>query len=380
MECLVRAPCRRLLSSRSPSPWNALRCLRSPSAVNGHEIKLDGYRCQAVHTLHGLQLFSRNGKDLSRKFPRLLPELTRGIPLSAVVDGELCALDEQGRPSFNLLQNYSGITPPHLVFYAFDLLAIDGESLLQHTLRKRRERLARTLIEGAHLQLSGDSDSLEAMLRLRLPCSADDLLTQGSEAGRYSAEAVFLAAFFGAVFFAEPFGRPRRSAGASTAAPPAINSRACCHCAICASIVARISSVCIDASCPAYLLRNVLDPFSMRVNIFNGYVIDFQPSADRLRIYPKPSSEARATPRRRLRKPGPGWQTAEFRLFHPEPGWKKEGKAPVLHWGPVIQERPCFVPNLTGSSCRALYKSPDRAGNSSSFRRALPALGWKLRY
>ena len=114
--------------------------------------------------LDGLQLFSRNGKDLNRQFPRLLPELTRGIPLSAVVDGELCALDEQGRPCFNLLQNYGGITPPHLVFYTFDLLAIDGESLLQFSLRKRRQRLAQTLIEGPHLQLSGDCDSLEAML------------------------------------------------------------------------------------------------------------------------------------------------------------------------------------------------------------------------
>ncbi len=128
-----------------------------------YEIKFDGYRAQAVHTLNGLRLFSRNGKDFNAKFSVLVPPLTRAIPLSAAVDGELCALDEQGRPDFSLLQNAPGNGAP-LVFYAFDLLALDGEDLRGKPLRERRRRLTRSLIESPQVQLSADADALDAML------------------------------------------------------------------------------------------------------------------------------------------------------------------------------------------------------------------------
>ena len=110
-----------------------------------------------------MRLFSRNGKDFNAKLPALVPSLTRAIPLSAAVDGELRALDEHGRPDFSLLQNAPSNGAP-LVFYAFDLLAIDGENLCGKPLRERRRRLASSLIESPQVQLSADAEALDAML------------------------------------------------------------------------------------------------------------------------------------------------------------------------------------------------------------------------
>jgi bifunctional non-homologous end joining protein LigD len=105
-----------------------------------YEPKWDGYR--AIVTVSGgeARLRSRNGNDLTERFR----ELARAIPLAvrsadAVLDGEVCALDEGGLSRFSLLQEGSG----KLVLVAFDVLEIDSESLLDEPLRERRERLAR---------------------------------------------------------------------------------------------------------------------------------------------------------------------------------------------------------------------------------------------
>ena len=67
------------------------------------EIKLDGYRAIAVKD-GTVAFFSRHKKSLGKKFPHIVEALA-GLPGKTVVDGELVALDDRGRPKFNLLQN-----------------------------------------------------------------------------------------------------------------------------------------------------------------------------------------------------------------------------------------------------------------------------------
>src|SRR6202040_1438737 len=95
------------------------------------EVKLDGYRALAVKFGTGVTLFSRRRKSLNRQFPYVVEALAN-LPEGTVVDGELVAIDDSGRPDFNLLQNFrSEATRIH--YYVFDLLCWKGRTL--HTLR-----------------------------------------------------------------------------------------------------------------------------------------------------------------------------------------------------------------------------------------------------
>ena len=69
------------------------------------EIKLDGYRAVAVKSGDAVTLYSRNRKILNKRFPYIVQPL-RELPDGTVVDGEIVALDDDGRPVFNLLQNF----------------------------------------------------------------------------------------------------------------------------------------------------------------------------------------------------------------------------------------------------------------------------------
>src|SRR6267143_6051197 len=84
------------------------------------EIKLDGYRALAVKSGTGITLFSRRRKSLNRQFPYVVEALA-DLPAGTVVDGEVVAMDERGRPDFNLLQNFRA-EASRLQYYVFDLL------------------------------------------------------------------------------------------------------------------------------------------------------------------------------------------------------------------------------------------------------------------
>ncbi len=106
------------------------------------EVKWDGYR--ALCRIRGgeAELWSRTGKDLTSRFgtiARALPHALRSP--DCVVDGEICALDEQGKPSFSLMQRGAG----SLVIELFDLLELDGNPLLDLPLSERRSRLSALL-------------------------------------------------------------------------------------------------------------------------------------------------------------------------------------------------------------------------------------------
>ena len=103
------------------------------------EAKWDGYRL-LVDADHGqVRLRSRNGRDLTAEFPQLRSLATGLSDHRAVLDGEVVALDESGVPSFSEMQNRARAT--RIEFRAFDVLHLDGRSLLRATYRDRRKLL-----------------------------------------------------------------------------------------------------------------------------------------------------------------------------------------------------------------------------------------------
>src|SRR5262249_40363923 len=107
--------------------------------VWAYELKLDGYRAIAIKVNGRVQLRSRNNKDFNRKYPVVVEGLA-ALPDETVVDGEIVALDDSGRPSFTLLQNYGSSNVP-ICYYLFDLLVLSGRDVMSEPLTVRRELL-----------------------------------------------------------------------------------------------------------------------------------------------------------------------------------------------------------------------------------------------
>ena len=104
-----------------------------------YEIKFDGYRALALKEAGNVKLYSRNRKLLNERFPALVQAL-EAVSGDFVIDGEIVALDDEGRPSFQRLQN--SLSPSSEVhFYAFDLLHRERAKLLSAPLESRREQL-----------------------------------------------------------------------------------------------------------------------------------------------------------------------------------------------------------------------------------------------
>jgi len=103
-----------------------------------YELKLDGYRTLAIRSGKHVQLRSRNNKDLGGRFRGVVAGLAE-LTDETVIDGEVVALDDSGRPSFNSLQNYAAGHP--IFYYAFDLLVLERRDLRSEPLAMRRELL-----------------------------------------------------------------------------------------------------------------------------------------------------------------------------------------------------------------------------------------------
>jgi len=126
------------------------------------EVKFDGYRALGYVRGGECRLVSRNGNDLTGRFPALARDVAKAVKSPhAVVDGEVCRLDAHGRSSFSELQQGSG----PLVYYAFDLLELDGASLVDLPLTDRKARLGE-LLDGRvrSVRLSESFDDGEALL------------------------------------------------------------------------------------------------------------------------------------------------------------------------------------------------------------------------
>src|SRR5437867_3845035 len=102
-----------------------------PSGADwSYEVKWDGYRAQIVKNGAAVSLASRNLKIITRQFPTVAAAAARLAAHTALIDGEIVALDAHGRPSFQALHHWS-LGGFSLVYYAFDLLHLDGRDLMR---------------------------------------------------------------------------------------------------------------------------------------------------------------------------------------------------------------------------------------------------------
>jgi bifunctional non-homologous end joining protein LigD len=111
-----------------------------------YELKFDGIRALAIKNGRTIQLISRNEKKLNDRFPEIALAAAEFDADECVVDGEIVAMDEEGRSSFQLLQRaeLDGKDAP-LAFYVFDLLQFNGHSLINVPLTLRKEVLMRVI-------------------------------------------------------------------------------------------------------------------------------------------------------------------------------------------------------------------------------------------
>jgi bifunctional non-homologous end joining protein LigD len=105
-----------------------------------YELKYDGYRILAMKSGTDVRLASRNHQDWTVEFAAVAADVAKLAIPAGVLDGEVCALDANGRPSFQLLQNRA--RGARLAYFVFDLLHADGEDLRALPLEERRRRLA----------------------------------------------------------------------------------------------------------------------------------------------------------------------------------------------------------------------------------------------
>ena len=111
-----------------------------------YELKLDGYRTLVMKKRGAVTLFSRRGNDFTRRFSVIAGAFSF-LPDDTIVDGEVVALDDQGRPSFSALQKFT-YAPGSLYFYAFDLLVFKGKDVRKLPLSQRRVLLEKHALQG----------------------------------------------------------------------------------------------------------------------------------------------------------------------------------------------------------------------------------------
>jgi DNA ligase D-like protein (predicted ligase) len=121
-------------------PMECLAVSKLPDTANWlWEVKIDGYRAVAVKAADSVNLFSRTKNSFNSKFSYIVEALA-DMPPATVIDGEIVAIDDQGRPNFNLLQNIrTGASRIH--FYVFDLLCLRNRDTTKLPLIERRELL-----------------------------------------------------------------------------------------------------------------------------------------------------------------------------------------------------------------------------------------------
>jgi bifunctional non-homologous end joining protein LigD len=156
-------------------PMKALLTERLPKGEGWiYEIKFDGIRAVAVKRGNEVRLVSRTAKDFTAKYPELARALQNLPAREAVLDGEVVALDSEGRSSFQLLQSWqtAGAQKPSLFYYVFDLLNADGKDFTGLPLLKRKA-MAKQLVDGVapairySAAIKGDPDRLVREMKTR---------------------------------------------------------------------------------------------------------------------------------------------------------------------------------------------------------------------
>ncbi|HEV2470013.1 MAG TPA: non-homologous end-joining DNA ligase [Candidatus Sulfotelmatobacter sp.] len=128
------------------------------------EIKWDGYRAVAFIQNESVRLVSRNQNELTARYPELKDMAKALKAKNAIIDGEVVALDSEGKPSFSLMQQRTGFRPGGkrgaanadvpVLYYAFDLIYLDGEDWRKVPLEERKRKLASIIKPGDSLRYS----------------------------------------------------------------------------------------------------------------------------------------------------------------------------------------------------------------------------------
>ena len=163
------------MRNKIPSPERSavfiesMECLPVPNVPEGpewtYEIKLDGYRLEAVRSVGRTILCSRRGNVLNKRFG-FIAEALNYLPDGTVIDGELVALGPDGRPNFNLLQNF-GSAESQISYFVFDILVYKSRDLTRMPLSERRKILRSVIRPSEHIGISEVSErTAKEMLRL----------------------------------------------------------------------------------------------------------------------------------------------------------------------------------------------------------------------
>jgi bifunctional non-homologous end joining protein LigD len=150
-----------------------MECLAVPKLPDGpnwfFEIKLDGYRAIAVKSSGKLNLFSRRRNSFNTQYSLVFDALA-DLPDNTVVDGEVVALNESGRPDFNLLQHYRK-EASRIHYFVFDLLVYNNRDLTHLPLIERRQIMKTVLkFESRRIRIA---DYFEASARDMLSAARD---------------------------------------------------------------------------------------------------------------------------------------------------------------------------------------------------------------
>jgi DNA ligase D-like protein (predicted ligase) len=175
----------------------SMECLPVTKLPDGpewtYEIKLDGFRLEAVKNSGDVTLYSRRKNVLNEKFPYIAAALA-DLPDATVIDGEVVALDHAGRSDFQLLQNFRS-AEKQIHYYAFDILIHRGKVLTGLPLAERREILARVLKPNEHISVSAfETRSAQHMLKFvkqhglegAIAKRSDSLYEAGKRTGSWS--------------------------------------------------------------------------------------------------------------------------------------------------------------------------------------------------
>jgi DNA ligase D-like protein (predicted ligase) len=164
------------VSGRFIEPMLLLRTDALPDDGNlwEYQLKFDGYRAIAFKASGKIHLRSRNDKDFSTRYPDIVRGLSK-LPDETVIDGEVIALDENGRPSFGILQNYGSSNAP-VLYFLFDVMVLAGRDVMGEPLEARRE-----LLEKKVLPKLGEPVRYAAPLDANLRVLIESVKAQGLE-------------------------------------------------------------------------------------------------------------------------------------------------------------------------------------------------------
>jgi bifunctional non-homologous end joining protein LigD len=181
-----------------------------------YEVKFDGFRVLAIKNGKDVELWSRNEKPLHARFPEVVKAVARLSTKSCILDGEVCALDESGRSSFQLLQN-QGETNHPVVYYAFDVLFEGTKDLRLLPLTERKNYLKKILskatepIRPSTYFTEDPKNVLEKMDAVGAEGSIAKLLTSTYETGHRSGAWVKIKFHKGQEFVVVGYTLPKKS-------------------------------------------------------------------------------------------------------------------------------------------------------------------------